>query len=283
MHSRRRRLQRFRRAPGADADCSRAQARAAGWRARDCGETADRGWRRPGEMAGRGSAGIRSICWRVVESRGRMRRVERVRRARLIRWRELGIFRFAQLRCHHCPTFARSWRIWATRFGQPDWRDQRCGGFRRGRWFRCRGGDAAGRFPPDRHGCGQWQRNRGDERRRRAGKMRNGRGVRRLRARDEGARRERRHPRIRWRTRAKAARRAQRTKCGVGIRVWAAKIVVEVEDEEHDAEAGSKFGEGSQQSYGIRAAADGHADALARTDEAMLAQIVFERLSTATS
>ena len=51
-----------------------------------------------------------------------------------------------------------------------------------------------------------------------------------------------------------------------------------MEDEEHHSEAGGKFGEGSQQSHGIGAAADGHADALAWTDEAMLAQIMFERL-----
>ncbi len=39
----------------AAADCSRARARAAARRARDCGENADRGWRRRDEMAGRGS------------------------------------------------------------------------------------------------------------------------------------------------------------------------------------------------------------------------------------
>jgi hypothetical protein len=54
--------------------------------------------------------------------------------------------------------------------------------------------------------------------------------------------------------------------------------VVEVEDEEHHSEAGSQFSEGSQQSHGIGAAADGHADALAWTDQAMLAQMMFERL-----
>ena len=51
-----------------------------------------------------------------------------------------------------------------------------------------------------------------------------------------------------------------------------------MEDKEHHSEAGSQFGEGSEQSHGIGAAADGHADALAGTDEAMLAQIMFERL-----
>jgi hypothetical protein len=54
--------------------------------------------------------------------------------------------------------------------------------------------------------------------------------------------------------------------------------VVEVEDEEHHSEAGGQLGEGSQQSHGIGAAADGYADALAWTDEAMLAQMMFERL-----
>jgi hypothetical protein len=49
-----------------------------------------------------------------------------------------------------------------------------------------------------------------------------------------------------------------------------------MEDEEHYAEAGREFGKGSQQSYGVGAAADGHADALAGTDEAMLAQVLFE-------
>ncbi len=55
MHLRRRRFRRFRRAPGADADCSRARVRAAGRRAPGCGESVDRGWRRRDEMAGRGS------------------------------------------------------------------------------------------------------------------------------------------------------------------------------------------------------------------------------------
>ncbi len=49
------------------------------------------------------------------------------------------------------------------------------------------------------------------------------------------------------------------------------------------AEAGSQSSaKARSRADGIRAAADGHADALAGTDEAMLAQIVFERLSTAT-
>ena len=67
-------------------------------------------------------------------------------------------------------------------------------------------------------------------------------------------------------------------KVRVGIGVWAAEMVIEMKDEGHDAETGGKFGESSQEGYGIRAAADGHADALARTDETMLAQMLFERL-----
>ena len=57
----------------------------------------------------------------------------------------------------------------------------------------------------------------------------------------------------------------------IGVGVGSAKTVVEVEDMEHYAEARGKFGEGSQQSYGVGAAADGHTDALAGTDETMLA------------
>jgi len=49
-----------------------------------------------------------------------------------------------------------------------------------------------------------------------------------------------------------------------------------MEDEEHDAEAGSKFRKCSQQSYRVSAAADGEADALAGSDEAMVAQVLFE-------
>jgi hypothetical protein len=55
-------------------------------------------------------------------------------------------------------------------------------------------------------------------------------------------------------------------------------MVIEVKDEEHYAEAGGKFGKGPQQSYGVGAAADGHADPLTGTDETMLAQMMFEGL-----
>ncbi len=64
-------------------------------------------------------------------------------------------------------------------------------------------------------------------------------------------------------------------KTGVAVGIRAAKIVVEMEDEEHYAEAGGEFGKGSQQSYGISAAADGKADALAGTNEAMFAQVAI--------
>jgi hypothetical protein len=73
-------------------------------------------------------------------------------------------------------------------------------------------------------------------------------------------------------------RRELTNESGVGFRVLAAKIVVEVEDEEHYAEAGSKFSKSSQQSYGVSAAADGEADSLAGMNEAMLAQGMFQRV-----
>jgi hypothetical protein len=64
----------------------------------------------------------------------------------------------------------------------------------------------------------------------------------------------------------------------VGLRVGAAKIVVEVEDERHYSEGRSKFGNGAQQGDGVSAATYGEADALAGANQAMLAQILFERL-----
>jgi len=65
---------------------------------------------------------------------------------------------------------------------------------------------------------------------------------------------------------------------GVGIRVRAAQCVVEMEDDGYDAELGSERGEGAQQGHGVSAAADGDSDALARSDEAMLAQVALERV-----
>jgi hypothetical protein len=64
----------------------------------------------------------------------------------------------------------------------------------------------------------------------------------------------------------------------IGIRVRPPKTVIEVKHKEHDPKAGSKFGECPEQSYGVRATTDGHADALARADETMPAQIAFKRL-----
>jgi len=55
-------------------------------------------------------------------------------------------------------------------------------------------------------------------------------------------------------------------KCSIGLRVRTAKIVVEVEDEGHYTELGSERGESSQQGYGVSAATNGDADALAGTD-----------------
>ena len=51
-----------------------------------------------------------------------------------------------------------------------------------------------------------------------------------------------------------------------------------MQNEEHHAQAGSEFGEGSQQSYGVGSATDSDSDAFAGTDEAMLAEVGFERL-----
>ena len=65
-------------------------------------------------------------------------------------------------------------------------------------------------------------------------------------------------------------------KAGVGFRVGPAKIVVEVEYDEHYAKAGRKFGKGSEQSYRVSATADSQTDALARADESMLAQVAFK-------
>ncbi len=58
---------------------------------------------------------------------------------------------------------------------------------------------------------------------------------------------------------------------GVGIRVRAAQSVVEMEDDGYNSQRRGESGKRPQESDGIRAAADGHADALASTDEAMLA------------
>ncbi len=63
---------------------------------------------------------------------------------------------------------------------------------------------------------------------------------------------------------------------GIGLRVRAAKIMVEMEDEGHYAKDGGEFSKGPQQSDGISSAADGEADALAGMDESMLAQVAFE-------
>ena len=65
---------------------------------------------------------------------------------------------------------------------------------------------------------------------------------------------------------------------GVGIRLRAAQSVVEMEDDGHDSQRRGESGKSPHKSDGISAAADGHADALAGTDEAMLAQIAFERV-----
>ena len=54
--------------------------------------------------------------------------------------------------------------------------------------------------------------------------------------------------------------------------------MVEVQHEQHDAEFGRQFGQRPQQGHGIRAAADGDADALAGPDQTMAAQVLFQRL-----
>jgi hypothetical protein len=64
----------------------------------------------------------------------------------------------------------------------------------------------------------------------------------------------------------------------VGLGVKSAEVVIEVKNTEHDAETRSEFREGTQQSYGVGAAADGDPEALAGMDESMGAQVVFEIL-----
>jgi hypothetical protein len=63
----------------------------------------------------------------------------------------------------------------------------------------------------------------------------------------------------------------------VSIRFRPAQAVVEMEHKRHYSQAGSKLDEGAQQCHGISASADGHANALAGTDQTMLAHVKFER------
>ncbi len=69
---------------------------------------------------------------------------------------------------------------------------------------------------------------------------------------------------------------AHEIRIGVGVR--SAQTVIEVENDEDDAEGGGEFGEGAQERHGISSATDSHADALAGMEEAMLAHGVFEGL-----
>jgi hypothetical protein len=82
----------------------------------------------------------------------------------------------------------------------------------------------------------------------------------------------RRNGRLKRKSRGEFAHKAL-----VGLGIRAAKMVVEVEHKEHHAKAGGKFGKASQQSYGVRASADGHADAFAGADEVVVAQVELER------
>jgi len=63
----------------------------------------------------------------------------------------------------------------------------------------------------------------------------------------------------------------------VRIGLCPAQPVIEMEDERHDSQAGSKLDEGAQQRHGISASADGHANAFAWTYQTMLAHVKFER------
>ena len=64
----------------------------------------------------------------------------------------------------------------------------------------------------------------------------------------------------------------------VGIGFGTAKLVVEVQYEQDDANFRRDFGQCSQQGHRVRPAADGHADALAGANQTMAAQILFQRL-----
>jgi hypothetical protein len=55
-----------------------------------------------------------------------------------------------------------------------------------------------------------------------------------------------------------------------------------MEHKRHDSQAGSKLDEGAQQCHGISASADGHANALAGTDQTMLAHVKFEQVPAKT-
>jgi hypothetical protein len=63
----------------------------------------------------------------------------------------------------------------------------------------------------------------------------------------------------------------------VRVRLGPAQPVIEMEDTRHDPETWSKLNQCAQQRHRISAPADGHANALAGTDQAMLAQVGFER------
>ncbi len=65
---------------------------------------------------------------------------------------------------------------------------------------------------------------------------------------------------------------------GIGLRIRTAQSVVEMEDDGHDAQCRGELGQSPQQSHGISAATYGYADALAGSDEAMLAQVALQRL-----
>jgi hypothetical protein len=62
----------------------------------------------------------------------------------------------------------------------------------------------------------------------------------------------------------------------VAVRLRAAQAVIEVQNEGHDSQAGSKLHQGAQQSHRICAAAYGDTNALARTNQTMLAYVKVE-------
>ena len=70
--------------------------------------------------------------------------------------------------------------------------------------------------------------------------------------------------------------RSDELRLGVGFS--SAEMVVEVQDEQDDAEFGGEFGQRPQQGHRIRTAADGDADAFAGPDQTMAAQVLFQRL-----
>ena len=67
-------------------------------------------------------------------------------------------------------------------------------------------------------------------------------------------------------------------KLGVAVGVGSAQPVVQMENEGNDSELGRQLCHRTQQRDRIRPAADSDADALARAEEAMQAQLTFKQL-----